>query len=57
MNDDYQAALAEYGAAKAALEPWIGRSGPAKQLIEMERRLDEAAFRLAELAYEREGRR
>lgn len=55
-DDEYRKAIGEYRDAKAALEPWIGRSGPAQQIIDMERRLEAAAWRLAEMAFERDGR-
>ncbi len=55
MNDsDYRDARAEYAAAKDAFEQWRGKQGPAHEVIDAERRLDQAAARLAELVIQRE---
>ncbi len=56
-DDDYRAALAEYGEAKATASRYDGRYGPAADVIAAEERLARATYRLAALAYDRDGRR
>jgi hypothetical protein len=54
-DNSYDEALAEYRAAKAALDEWAGGYGPAGEVTAAEERMAAASWRLAELAAERGG--